>query len=354
MGLKITISVIASLLALILIFLGVYFLWPWNKSFFDNSTKEFPIPGLDTKFCPQGMTRIDDANKYLISGYMTDGSPSRFYLIDGDTNSIIKYVTLNVDGKEFDGHVGGVTYYGSTIWTVSKVEKKGYCFRFLLSELNSAEPGGEIAIDRATDVFETYNNADFVFTTNISMNTSTGGQEITPYLWVGEFYRAKNYETASEHHLTTRSGETNTGVVYGFPINESYNYGIGKTFPQKAISVRGLCQGIAVTSDGKFVMSTSWGLSDSNIYLYDKVLRDAPHNPDYKVGLTSVPLWYLDNQALISTTNAPAMSEELFVKNNRAYILFESACKKYRIFNRKRLENVYSVPLTYLENQKNS
>ena len=62
----------------------------------------------------------------------------------------------------------------------------------------------------------------------------------------------------------------------------------------------------------------------------------------------SLPLWYLDNNALISTTNAPSMAEELVVHNDRAYVLFESNAKKYRLLNRKRIKNVYSLPISEL------
>lgn len=353
MGVKITISIIASLLAVILIFLGVYYLWPWNRNFFNNADKEFSIPGLDTKFCPQGMTTFDDdPNKYLISGYMTDGSPSRFYLIDGDTNSIIKYVTLNIDGLDFCGHVGGVTSHGDNIWTVCTVDGAGYGFRFTLSDLNKTTPGGEINITQNADVFNTYNGADFVFVYD-------------NYLWVGEFYKAKKYETPKRHRLVTPSGETNTAVVMGFQLasSDSYSYGLAtsssynwKPIPQKALSIRGLCQGIAVTSDGKFVLSTSWSLADSHIYLYENVFDEEPAKLEFGAfeGSQAIDLWYLDNDSLINSIKAPSMSEEIIVKNNRVYVLFESACKKYRAYNRKRLRNVYSLSLNYLENEKNS
>ena len=42
------------------------------------------------------------------------------------------------------------------------------------------------------------------------------------------------------------------------------------------------------------------------------------------------------------------MSEEIAIKNNRVYILFESAGKKYKMFNRKQLKNVYSLSLDNL------
>lgn len=332
-GLKITIGILAVLFALIFAFLGVYYLWPWNKDFFDNATQEFEIPGLDTSFVPQGFTEIESYNKYLISGYMNDGSPSRFYVIDSDTKKVDNYFILDIDGKKFDGHAGGVVSYGSTLWVVSQLEEKGYALRFLLSDVMNLKGSGYAISVR--DYFETYNNADFAFTYD-------------DMLWVGEFYRDDNYLTNTDHHVKTRSGETNHSIVFGFDIDESYNYGLDDDFPVKAISVPDLAQGMEVTSSGNIVLSTSYSIPDSNIYYYKNILDEASH-AELRVGLDSVPLWFLDGKSLISSRAIPAMSEEMIIKNDRVYILFESACKKYRLFNRKRLNHVYSLPLTYFE-----
>ena len=93
---------VSSFLALILVFMAVYFLWPWNKSFFDVAVKEFAIPGLDTSFTPQGFTKLQENDKYVISGYMSDGGPSRFYVVDKDNDDENKYFTLDIDGKEYN------------------------------------------------------------------------------------------------------------------------------------------------------------------------------------------------------------------------------------------------------------
>ena len=331
-GWKITISIISIVLILILVTLLVYYFFPWHKKFFNNADEEFSIPGLDEKFVPQGMTELEGYNKYLVSGYMSDGEPSRYYLIDAETNNIEKYVILNINGKKYNGHAGGVASYGSTIWTTSEEDGKGYAFRFLANDLISADNGSEVVI---RDYFETYNNADFVFVNNDT-------------LWVGEFYRKDKFETDQDHHLETRSGEANTGLIYGFDIDESKKCAVSNTFPSKVISVRAQCQGVAVTDDGNFILSTSYSISDSVIYYYEDILSEEAHGT-YRLGLDNIPLWYIDNDALIKSTKIPSMSEEILVKNDRVYILFESACKKYKLFNRTRISSVYSVPVSYFD-----
>jgi len=326
-GWKITTIIIASILLIIFAAVGVYYLWPWNKKFFDNATKEFAIPGLDSAFVPQGMDKIEGQNKYIISGYMSDGTPSRYYIYDVENNTS-KYFMLKIGKNYYTGHAGGVASAGVTLWTVG--DKK--CFRFSLNDVENVEDGGTINI---LDNFSTTNGCDFVFAHE-------------GMLWIGEFYREGNYETELSHRIKTSSGEENPALVYGYVIDESMSNGLLTKVPKKLLSIRGLCQGISVDSKGNFVMSTSYSIPDSNIYYYKNVLKDECHT-EITLGNYVLPVWFLDNNSLISTTNAPSMAEELVVDNDRVYILFESNAKKYRLFNRKRLKNVYSLPISALE-----
>lgn len=325
-GWKITTIVVASVLLVIFAVVGVYYLWPWNRAFFDNADKEFEIPGLDTSFVPQGMDKIDNQNKYIISGYMSDGSPSRFYVYDKENNQT-KYFTLKTGDGDYCGHAGGIASAGRTLWTVGD----NLCLRFSLSSVDSVENGGSITV---LDTFTSLNGCDFVF-------------DHDGMLWIGEFYKEGKYETELVHRLKTTSGEENPALVYGYPIDESKSHGLLTKTPQKLLSIRGLCQGMAIDSKGNFILSTSYSLPDSNIYYYKNVF-DKECDMEFALGNSLLPLWFLDNNNLISTTNAPSMSEEIFVENDRVYILFESNCKKYRLFNRKRVKNVYSLPISNL------
>lgn len=324
---KITLIAISSIFVCIFAFLGVYYLWPWNKAFFDMSTQEFLIPGLDTSFVPQGFSIIDGSDQYIISGYMSDNSASRFYVLDKDGN-MVKYFTLTQSGKDYKGHAGGIASKGSTIWIVG--DKK--CYRFMLSDVKSADNGDKLEI---VDSLELSNGADFVFTYDNR-------------LWIGEFYKKGEYETSQTHRIDTRSGEENPSLVYGYRIDESMSLGLYDKSPDKILSIRGECQGISVTNDGKFVMSCSYSLKDSTIYYYDSVLNEEKHDT-FILGKKIIDLWYLDNESLIKEINVPAMSEEMVIKNNRVYVLFESACKKYKILNRKQLDHVYSFDISNLE-----
>ena len=331
--LKITLIVVSSILVCIMGFLSVYFLWPWNRYFFDNAREEFAIPGLDTEFVPQGMSQLAGHDDYLISGYMDNGEPSRIYLIDGETKEVEKYITLKCEEQDYTGHAGGIVSSGSSIWVVGD----GYLYRFTLNEFLRKENGEALYVNAYT---ETLNGADFVIARN-------------GILWVGEFYREGKYDTREDHHLETRSGETNRAVAYGFTIDETkalglyYKYNNSTPIPAMAVSLPDLAQGMAFTSDGKIVLSTSYSLADSHLHYYENVFdEDAPSSIRY--GLYDVPLWYLDEEAKISTTAIPSMSQNIFVSNDMVYILFESASKKYKLFNRVRLNSVYSMPISAL------
>lgn len=320
-------KIFTTITLLLLTLISIYFFYPWNKNFFNIAKKEFTIPALETGFTPQGITKIEKQNKYIISGYMSDGSPSRFYILNGETGNIEKYFTLIVDNKKYNGHAGGIASYENTLWTVST----GYCFKFNLNDVISAKNGGEIKIE---DYFETFNRADYIFTNNKT-------------LWIGEFYREQNYPTKENHNLKTRSGEINPAVIYGFEIDENKKYGISNHLPAQAISTRALIQDIKITNKGNFILSASYGITDSNIYYYKNILNENNHST-IKLENKTLPLWYLDNQSLISSLKIPSMSEGIFIDKEKIYILFESGCKKY-YYNKVRIKNIYSIPDNYLD-----
>ena len=93
----------SSIVLVLVISLLVYWFVPSQTTinFRKIATEEFQIPGLDIKFCPQGMTKLDGSDNYIISGYMSDNSPSRFYVVDGNQNQVIKYFTLNFEDKYY-------------------------------------------------------------------------------------------------------------------------------------------------------------------------------------------------------------------------------------------------------------
>ena len=170
--LKVSGIVVGIILFLAASFIGVWFLWPWHKEFYDNAQAEFSIPGLKEKFVPQAFTKIDGENKFIVGGYMSDGAASRYYLINGENKEVVKYFTLTIDGEDYVGHACGVASSGNNLWTCSNDGEGGTAYRFLLSDVETVEDGASVEVK---DSFLTNNGAD-----NIMVSGNM--------LWVGEFY----------------------------------------------------------------------------------------------------------------------------------------------------------------------
>lgn len=248
-------------------------------------------PGLNDDFICQGIANVDDSDCFLVSGYMTDGSASRIYVTN--TKNEFYYVTLSENRRSFDGHVGGVAAGKDTVYLAND----GKIYTFSLAAVLSAENGDEIEIGNGVDVISA---ASFVYTDD-------------EYLYVGEFHNGGAY------NIVGHEAETADGTYYAYCGKYDLN---NLTAPVKVYSIRNKVQGICFTPDGKVVMSTSYGLTDTVYYVYNE--KDA-----VKSGTTveGAPLYYLDKP--IREMKGPAMGEDLDYYNGRVVTLTESASNKY-------------------------
>ena len=321
-GLKITLSVVVTIIVLIGAFLLWWFVGDSYKDFYGKSTKGFAIPGLDDGFIPQGFCYVESDQTYLISGYMNDGSASRVYVVKN--NQTEKYFTLkNTDNTDYVGHAGGIDTNGESVWVAGdkKVNRFGY------PDIALVENGESINI---VDTFDPKNGADFVTVQN-------------DILWIGEFYHAAKYKTPESHHITTPSGEVNHALTFGYTISNGSNYGISSTTPVKAISMPAQVQGMAITAD-KIYLSTSYSLPNSVIYEYANKLNSTTSIYEYAEG-EEISLLILDKADLTTSTSAPCMSEEIVIVDGKLCVLFENACAKYKLFTREKSYNVYLMTI---------
>ena len=144
-------------------------------------------------------------------------------------------------------------------------------------------------------------------------------------IYVGSFYRAGNYETPDSERLTTPAGDENKAIMTVFELNKDEEFGVKKDV--KAVcSTRGLVQGMCITSDSRLVLSTSYGLAASHLYVYDMAKAS---KGEYEINETTVPIYYFDSACLIDTIKAPPMSEEILYENGKILIITESASDKY-------------------------
>ncbi len=321
---KVSLIVVASVLAVIFVFLMVYYFGASYKQFDAVARQEFKIPGLDSKFSPQGLTYSEEQQTFVVGGYMSDGSPSRIYFVKKGENTAEKYITLTIDGEPYVGHCGGVAVDDDMAWICGD----GKVFRFNFASALAIENETSLEI---IDSFETGNGADFILTYNNK-------------LIVGEFYRKQNYKTPESHHIKTSSGEVNPALSFVYSVNQSSECGVESTTPEASISMPGLVQGMTLTKNGDIVLSTSYGLSDSKLLTYKNVLGEATTH-SAEIDSKTLPVYMLDSATLKSTLVAPCMSEEIVQVDGRVYVLFESACAKYKLFTRTRLKNVFSLDI---------
>ena len=283
---------------------------------------EFAIPGLNDNFVPQGFCYDQTTDTYLISGYMADKTPSRIYRVRNGVSSEQDYITFK-DGENFHkGHVGGITVYGDNVWIASG----GKVYRVNKTTLLNAGNGESVL---TIDKFDPQNNSSFI--------TAKNG-----YLLVGEFYKNGDYETDQSHYLEIDQNTTNKALAFCFEIDESCEFGISSTTPIMALSLPNQVQGIDFTIDGKVITSSSYSIPDSHISIYDNVFTNE-NMTQMTVHGNTLPVYVLSKNNLSKDISAPAMSEEIVVKDGRIYILYESACCKYRLVNRTRTTNVQSI-----------
>lgn len=277
------------------------------KGFYSRVEEGIAIRGLDTSYVPQGFCYNAQADAYLASGYMNDGSASRIYYVSGDERSEFFVELAQEEGGAFIGHIGGIASYGNHIWLASD----DFVYHLTLESLLEAGDGSSVALDGR---FETDLVPAFTFI--------HGG-----YLYVGEFYKKDKYETDASHHIRIDEETVNRALCYAYPMAEDGSVTFEAEF---ALSLPDMVQGMCITSSGRIAVSTSWGISNSHLKLYRNWKADSRM---YPCGGGEIPLYLLSDACLEEDVALPPMSEELEYKDGRILINFESAGKKYKNVN---------------------
>lgn len=256
------------------------------------------IPDLNNGFIPQGITYDAESNSYIMSGYMGDGVA--LYVVTDSSYKEVKLLTA--DGKPFEGHGGGVTAVGKYVY----VADGGCLTAFNLADIranDTATAVKEIKVDNSASYVSSDEN----------------------YVYVGEFYRAGNYETEESHYFTTPEGEENKAIVSAYKVEADGE--INAATPEFSVSLPSLVQGFAM-KDGVAILSRSWGLSSSKIEFYGELENSGT---TISASGKEVPLYYVGSKNLIKSVDAPFFSEDITVVGDRVVINFESATNKYII-----------------------
>ena len=292
----------------------------WFAKFFMNADREFKIPGLSDGYVPQGFDYIKDREAYLACGYMKDNSASRIYMMNEEGKVIYQADMKNEDGTDYTGHTGGIAYFGNYLY----ISGSDGCDMFLLSDLMDGD--GKVTL---VGEFKTGNNPAYCKVFN--------GK-----IYVGAFYHTKGgYDTPAEHKITTPAGDENKATIHVFTLDPATGMAISDT-PELIYSIPAKVQGMYMTTSGRILLSTSYGLSTSHLYVYNPALSS---NGEFDFNGTKVPVIYLDSATLVEDVRMPAMAEEIIYDDGDVYVMNESACSKYYFGNLTSGKRVWAYEL---------
>lgn len=285
------------------------------------------IAGISDGIAPQGLAYSKEKDLYIQTGYGGNNDTLLYIVEDGNARRV---KLEDENGETLKGHAGGVTCTKDCVYIANGAQLQ----LFSLAELTAADADTAVKVKRS---YHVDNRAAYCHSNDTE-------------LFVGEFYRAGNYETEQSHYYTTPEGEDNKAIVscykldaQGLLIEEN-----GQPYPEYCISVTGLVQGF-VLEKGTAVLSRSYGLSNSSLEFHSfpkdgganiavKFLR----NPQAEQ--KTVPLYYLGAATMVKTLTLPAFSEDLTVVGDRVAVTNEASANKYIVGKFFGSHKVYSYP----------
>ncbi|MDE6200585.1 MAG: hypothetical protein K2M47_01720 [Clostridiales bacterium] len=285
------------------------------------------VPEINSGWAPQGIAYTGDGY-YIQTGYDGDNNVVVYF---GKGESFKRIIPVDDKGKTAKGHAGGVACTKDNVYIANDYS----VLRLELSAIKSAKAGGKVTVAQTIAMD---NRAAYCYSDD-------------SHLYIGEFYRAGNYETDKSHYYTTPSGEKNKAIVSCYALDGDgmvCTDGV-QPYPEYCISVTGLVQGFAI-KDGTAVLSRSYGLVDSELQYHTlPALPSSQITVSFKKNETAqkkqVPLYYLDGKTLFKTLTLPSFSEDITIVNDRVVVTNESAANKYIVGKLFGANKVYSYPL---------
>lgn len=311
--------VIFFVIIAVIFFLCYYF--AGGKYDLNYAAPQFEIPGLSDGFVPQGLCYVKSLNAFLVSGYMASGQPSRLYVVDATSGATTKYVCFKNKNMAYFGHAGGVTCFAGSGY----ISSEGTIFRFALADLGAANNGDYLNF---VSSISTGNGSDFCCVNN-------------GYIFAGEFYKFRKFPTDLSHHIMVDDKLQNSAVVFAFKLSQNGEF--ASKLASFAISIPDIVQGMEFI-DGNIWLSSSYGLSKSKLSVYNDV-TNSPATQKISFKQQNIPLYILSGKNLKRCFTLSPMAEEISLCEDKLFVLFESASKKYKKFNRVRIKNVYGFKI---------
>ena len=114
-----------------------------HASFYKNAEPVFKMPGVNDNFTHQGFTYVEDDKVFLATGYMSNNTASRVYVIkeNGETT----YTELKkASGEDYKEHTGGITHKGDYVFITGTNGLDIFPYQDILQGKESATQLGEI------------------------------------------------------------------------------------------------------------------------------------------------------------------------------------------------------------------
>lgn len=276
----------------------------------------YVVPETENVYVPQGYCYSEKENLHFISYYHAELA-SVISVVDGNSGERLKTLSLKQsNGKDFTGHAGGIAEDGIYFYIADGKR----IYRLPMSALIGAADGDSLTlIERAvTDVKCSYLNSDGT------------------YIYAGEFYTFTNdgsYDTDKSHHMSVSLFETSYARCNAYRISDIsglFSTENGETaVPEMIFTTPNCVQGFAITSDGGFALSISYGRdNNSSLAVYENVTEgESDFTVDF--GGVSVPAYHLDNSSKILNLRQPPLLEGIDDMNGEVAGIFESGAKKY-------------------------
>ena len=270
--------------------------------FFRAATAVGNIPGLKENMIPQGITYCEALSAFLISGYYDNASHgSVLCIVNEYTGKMTRYLTLcDAKGKEQTGHFGGLASYEDNVYAVSGT----YLYVYKTNEIAKRASGKPLTA-----------YAQFKLPFTASYCTAGMG-----CLWIGNFLSED--EAANVSGIVV-NGETLKARLYGYELDVESATCLtdGTSMPAPVYSVYAPyeTQGLAVTDDGDFVFSCSYGRkNDSHLRFYSKVNLNAVNGKGFAPSIAH------------RTLTAPPMTEGMTAYTSGVVLIFQSGASVYR------------------------
>ena len=288
------------------------------QAFLSMASPAFVIPGLAQAFTPQGMGF--DSGCVYISSYSGGQVPSVISAVDLASGELqAEYFLYNPDGTPFSSHVGGLAVTESCLYVSAALDSDGsYSIACIPKTELPAQGSHDVTVSRiipqaVSPSFMSYNDG---------------------ILWLGNFYHPDaDYGLPAAFGSTVPSADGDYGCyVLGFrlsegsfPEEESGSY----PMPDYVLLAPNKIQGLVCT-DGRVVLSQSYGRKNNSALLEYALLLDEPADTTVELDGNSLPAYLLDSHRQTAATTAMPMTEGLCTDDSGSIlVLFESGASRY-------------------------